>query len=184
MIMQEARKKHSNLHIYLLYLVVITFVITSVSLSRYTKIVELQDEAKVARVVVKYVPISAALNGAPITNLSEGLSLSDMGPGDEVVYTFEIRNYDGEIQNQVKMKYMIDITFDPEPPVLPLTFNLLPAASYPSAGSGWTTLSYGPGNISQSYTLTINWDEGAVAPGYIGQAQTVKIDISSEQMDN
>lgn len=182
--MKESRERHSNLHIYLLYLVVITFVITSVSLSRYTKIVELRDEAKAARVVVKYVPISATLSGVPITDLSEGLSFTDMEPGDEVVYTFEIRNYDGELQNQVKMKYLIDVTFDPAPPVLPLTFNLVPAASYPSAGSSWTALSYGPGNIAHSYTLTINWDEDAVAPGYIGQAQTVKIDISSEQMDN
>ncbi len=182
--MKKKGTESRNLHIYLLYLVVITFVITSVSLSRYTKIVELQDEAKVARVIVKYVPISAALNGTPITNLSEGLSLSDMEPGDELTYVFEIRNYDGELQSQVKMKYLIDVTFDPEPPVLPLTYTLLPAASYPSAGSGWTALSYGPGNIAHSYTLTITWDEDEVDPGYIGQTQTVKIDISSEQMGN
>ena len=181
--MKKTGREHRHNYIFLLYLVVITFVVTSVSLSRYTKTVDFRDEARVARVVIDYVTISAALNGTPIMDLSGGLSLTDMEPGDELVYTFEIRNYDGTYQNEVKMKYLISVTFDPDPLALPVTYPLTPADTYPSAGSGWTVMPYAPGNIAHSYTLTITWDEDDIDSGYTGQTQTVQIDIDSQQID-
>ncbi|MDD4493244.1 MAG: hypothetical protein PHV32_02670 [Eubacteriales bacterium] len=181
--MKRKETRSIRLYVYLIYLLVVTFVVTGVSFSRYSKIVPASDEATVAVTVIEYVPISASYNGSPITDIEEGLSLTDMEPGDEIVYNFEIRNFDATKQNQVLMKYMISVLFDPSPSLLPLDYTLTPGGSYPSPGSGWITMGF-DGEITHSYTLTITWDEGETGQEYSDKEQNVRIDIDFVQMDN
>lgn len=181
--MKRKETRTIRLYVYLVYLLVVTFVVTGVSFSRYSKIVSGSDEARVAVTVIEYVPISASYNGSPIEEIGDGLSLTDMAPGDEIVYNFEIRNFNASKQNEVLMKYMISVAFDPNPSLLPLDWTLTPDGSYPSPGAGWTTLGYSD-EITHSYTLTIKWDEDETGSEYSDQEQNVRVDIDFVQMDS
>jgi hypothetical protein len=105
-------------YIYLIYLSVVTLVVTVVSVSRYNSTVEGGGSAVVAVPVIAYIPVSATFNGDPLTDITDGgLDISGFQPGDELVYNFNVSNYDGTRQNQVLLKYDISVSFDPDPQV-------------------------------------------------------------------
>jgi len=169
------------LPLYLVYLIIVTLVVTGVSFSKYGTIVDGTDAARVAKPVLRYVPISATYNGVALDGVSGGLSFENVMPGAERIYNFEIRNYENEELNEVLLKYNIEISVEPAS-VLPLESTLTPAGTYPSSGSGWTILGMGE-NITHSYTLSIVWDELETGSEYGNQEQSIRITINAEQID-
>jgi len=170
-------------YFYLIYLIVTSLVVTTVSFSRYSTTVEGVSQVTVARPVLSYVPQSLTYNGNPVLDFSEGISLSDIMPGDVLVYEFDVQNYDGSSQNEVLLKYLITVIFDPEEPTLPLSYTLLPEDTYQSAGGDWVYLGFGS-QITHSYVLTVTWDEEEDDPMYTNQEQDIMIQIDSEQADS
>lgn len=170
------------LPLYLVYLIIVTLVVTGVSFSKYGTIVDGIDTARVAKPVLEYVPVSATYRGVPIGSISGGLSFTDVKPGDELVYTFQIRNYDGANLNEVLLKYNIVVGVEPVEERLPLTRTLTPASTYPSAEPNWTILGMGE-QITHSYTLTILWNAAQTGSEYSNKTQTIRITINAEQID-
>lgn len=166
---------------YIVYLIIVTMVVTGVSFSKYGTIVDGADSARVARPVLDYVPMSATFNGTPIGELSGGMTFNEVQPGDTLVYNFEIRNFEGTNLNEVLLKYYIDIAVEPVG-VLPLDTTLTPGGSYPAAGSGWIILGMGS-HITHSYALTISWNAGTTGSEYSEKEQSIKITINAQQID-
>lgn len=164
-------------------MIVVSLVVTAVSFSRYSTTVEGSAQVTVAKPVLAYTAGSLELNGVPLVTSGGGISLTDVQPGDELVYQFDIKNTDGIDQNQVLMKYVVSVVFDPDPTVLPLSYTLEPAATYPSAGGSWKYLGFGA-PITHSYTLTVTWDEAEVDPGYMDKSQDIQVQINSQQADS
>ncbi len=174
------RKRH---YFYLIYIIVVSLVVTAVSFSRYSTTVEGGTQVTIAKPVLDYIPGSLSLNGIPLEGSGEGISLTDVMPGDVLVYEFDIKNYTAEDDNQVLLKYLITTIFDPDPTVLPLDYTLIADATYSSAGDGWTYMGFGS-QITHGYTLTVSWDEGEIDPGYMNQGQSIEIRINSQQADS
>lgn len=168
--------------VYLIYLLLVTSIVSSVSLSKYATTIEDSDLTRVARPVFSYEPVSATLNGDSVPNISGGIELTDVMPGDELIYVFRINNFEGESINQVTLKYNIEIFFEPALVNLPFTHTLVPAATYTSAGGNWIYLGIGE-EESHSYTLTVNWDETHEDPEYQGKQQEIKVEINTQQVD-
>jgi len=165
-------------------MIVVSLVVTAVSFSRYSTTVEGSTQVSVAKPVVEYIPGKLTLNGVPLTTSAGGISLTDVMPGDELVYAFEIRNFTEDDENQVLMQYWINVIYDPaDPTVLPLQDTLVAGGTYPSAGGDWVYLGFGE-QITHSYTLTVSWDEGEVDPAYMNQEQSIQIQINSQQADS
>lgn len=173
--MRNKKTRRNNIYIYLLYLLLVTTVITGVSLSRYSKLVTGDDTALAAKIVVDYVPVSATLNGDPVADISSGISLTDITEGDVLVYNFAVRNYDGVSRTQVAFRYKITISFDPSAKVLPLEYVL-----NPSSGESWTSMGFSS-DESDAYTLTVTWP--AASGGGASQTQNVIVTIDYEQLD-
>jgi hypothetical protein len=170
-------------YFYLAYLIIVSLAVTAVSFSRYSVVVEGSDLARVARPVLVHTPQSLTLNGLPLEDLGGGINLTNVMPGDVLVYEFDISNFQGEDTNEVLLKYLITVMFDPADTTLPLTYSLEPGGAYPSAGGGWVYLGFGQ-QITHSYTLTVSWDESETDPMYTNQQQGINIQISSQQADS
>jgi len=168
--------------LYLTYALIVSILLTGISLSRFSKAVSLGSFARVARAVFEYVPVSATLNGAPVS-IESGIDISEAQPGDVLVYTFQVRNFDDTFTNQVLLKYNISIVFDPEPSNLPLTYAVTPEGLYPPVGDGWVYMGF-DGQITHIYTLTVTWDEAEVDPAHLSQQQTIQIRVKAEQVDS
>jgi hypothetical protein len=169
--------------IYIIYLALFSFIVTGVSLSRYSKSVADSNNVAAAKTIVEYIPVSTTLNGVPITAKEGGLSVSDMKPGDVLVYHFNVTNFIGEDINQTLMKYCINVIFDPEPALIPVEYILSPDGIYPSAGENWTYISF-ESEETHGYTLTVTWDEALNDPEYLNQQQDIQIQINAEQVDS
>ena len=170
------------LPLYLVYLIIVTMIVTGVSFSKYGTLVDGTDSARVAKPVLRYVPQGATYNGVVV---SGGLSFTNVKPGDVLIYNFKIENFEGEglnkVMNEVLLKYNIEISVEPLDE-LPLQRTLTSASTYPSASPGWTILGMGE-NISHSYTLRIEWDAGVTGSEYSNKTQTIRITINAEQID-
>ncbi len=169
--------------VYLVYLIIITFIVTSVSLSRYSTTVQSEGSVTVAKPVISYTPRAATLNGEPITDIGGGISLSDIDSGDILVYTFDISNFDNTHVNQVLLKYKLTVSMNPDTINLPLLYSIEPAASYESAGGNWIYMGFDE-QITHSYTLTVSWDADNDAPEYAGKEQKLQITIDTQQADS
>ncbi len=170
-------------YIYLMYLIVITFVVTTVSFSKYLSTVGGGGSVTVAVPVIEYIPVSATFNGVPISGITGGgIVLNGLEPGDELIYNFNILNHNDTKQNQVLLKYDISVSFDPDPQVIPLTYTLSPAAIYSSQGE-WTYLGYAY-QETHSYTLTVLWGGEMYDTAYLNKEQLIEIRIDSEQADS
>lgn len=174
-----AERKMNRRYVYLIYLCVVTLVMTVVSFSRYSTTVEGGDLAAVAAPVIDYIPVSAQFNGDAIDIIGEGIVLSGLEPGDELIYVFDISNNDGTRQNQVLLKYKIAVTFDPDPKTIPLTYTITPAMEYQGTGE-WTFLGF-DGLETHSYTLTVLWSGEEDDMSYFDKEQQIEITINTEQ---
>jgi hypothetical protein len=164
-------------------MLMVTLVVTAVSFSRYSTVVEATDTVSVAKPVMDYTPIGITFNGVPMSGFESGISLSDVQPGDVLVYTFNIKNYKDADINEVLLKYLITVVFDPTPTTLPLSYSLVAGDTYPAAGGNWVYLSFGT-QITHTYTLTVTWDSEDDDPAYTGQAQDIEIQIDAQQADS
>ena len=175
---------NKRIFVYLIYLLLLTSIITSVTFSKYTLSIGGSDTARIARPVFSYEPVSATLNGDGIAGIASGITLSDMMPGDKLVYNFRVHNFEGDHINQVTLKYEIMVSFDPPYPEenLPFTYSLVPAGTYPSAGGDWVYLGFGE-KQSHSYTLTVDWDEDKDDSLYQDKQQSIKVWINTWQVD-
>lgn len=173
----------NRIYMFLTYLVLISLIIAGISMSRYETTMTGSGEAVIGAVIIDYVPRSATLNGEPITASSGGISVSDLGPGSEVIYEFDIKNYKDDHLNRVLLKYKVSVILDPEQQTIPLTYDLTPDGTYQSAGDGWVLLGHST-EETHSYTLTIVWDEEDINPDYLNQQQVLKLKIEAEQTTN
>lgn len=176
---------HKRYFIYLVYLLLVTSIVSSVSLSKYAISIGGSDTAVVARPVFSYEPVSATLNGDDIPDIDVGITHSDIKPGDELVYHFRINNFEGGDTNQVTLKYIIEVFFDPDTLNLPFSYTLEPVevpAEYSFAEGSWTYLGFEQ-TESHSYTLTINWDETDEDPIYQDKQQSIRIEVNAQQVD-
>ncbi len=172
-----------SIYIYLVYFVLISFVVTGISFSRYSTAIAGSDSAMAACTVIEYIPQSLTLNDVSIPVSESGISVSDLMPGDILVYDFVIQNFNGNAVNQVLMKYHIAAVFSPVSPIIPVTCDITPNGTYQSAGGGWTYMGFGT-EYTHSYTLTIEWDENDDDPAYLNQQQDIQIQIDAEQADS
>jgi len=173
----------NHIYIFLTYLVLISLVIAGISMSRYETTMTGSGESVIGAAVIDYVPRSATLNGEPITSSSGGISISDLNPGDEVIYEFDIKNFKDDNLNRVLLKYKISVILDPVTQTIPLDYTLTPSGTYQAAGDGWVLLGHAS-EETHSYTLSIVWDEEAIDPGYLNQQQMLKLKIEAEQTRN
>lgn len=179
--MANVKKRY---YIYLFFLIIITLAVTAVSLSKYSTTIDGSVQATVAKPVIGYVPQGATLNAEPITPIISGIAVSEAMPGDELVFHFDILNYEGANTNEVLLKYKITVTLNPSPTNLPLDdYTLEPTGSYPSAGEGWTYMSFGE-QITHSYILTVTWPSDANDSSYQSKQQSINIEIESQQVDS
>jgi hypothetical protein len=132
--------------------------------------------------VIDYVPVSAVFNDEPVADLSGGILISGLKPGDELVYHFRINNYNDEKMNQVLLKYKISVTFDPDPQLIPLTYTITPAGIYES-DNDWTYLGF-RGRETHDYTLRVVWSEDLNNTEYLNKEQQIQIRIDAEQADS
>ena len=133
--------------------------------------------------VIAYIPRNATLNGQPVNDITGGISLSDIKAGDELIYKFDICNFEGSTVNQVLLKYRLTVFLDPDTANLPLIYNLEPDEVYEQAGDQWIYMGFGEA-ITHSYTLTVSWDPAEDDPMYIGKEQKLKIIIDTQQTEN
>lgn len=173
----------NHIYIFLTYLVLISLVIAGISMSRYETTMTGSGESVIGTAVIDCVPRSATLNGEPITTSSGGISVSDLNPGDEVVYVFDIKNFKDDNLNRVLLKYKVSVILDPETLTIPLNYTVTPGGTYQAAGDGWILLGHAS-EETHSYTLTIVWAEGANNPIYLNQQQMLRLKIEAEQTRN
>jgi hypothetical protein len=166
--------------VYLFYLLLISLVVTSVSFSRYSTVFAASGTVTVARPVLECTAVGLKLNGDEVVDFDEGISLGGIMPGDVLVYDFAIKNHDGALQNEVLLKYLITILFDPDDAALPLDYSVAPKASYPQAGGGWVNMGFGA-PITHEYILTVWWDEDDDDPGYVSREQTIFVQVDAQQ---
>jgi len=169
--------------VFLLYLLVVTVVVTAVSLSKFSTTGQGTDTVSVAKPVLVYLPQSATLNGTGIPNISSGLNVSNLLPGDILVYHFDIVNFENSNLNQVLLKYKVTVDFSPALPNLPLSYTLVPAITYDSDGAGYIYMGFGE-QITHSYTLTITWDEAYGKAAYVDKQQLLQVKIDAMQVDS
>lgn len=171
-----------NLLFPFVYLVLLTVCVAGFSASKYQVSSCGSDVARVARPVIVLAPISAKLNGNDVTNISDGISLSNLQPGDQLVYDFQIRNYDSNSNiNEVLLRYRVIASFVPSTSTLPLTYTLTKGVD--TYSGDWVPLGYGSQD-SQSFELTVTWDAAQDGEAYIGQSQNIQITVDAEQVDS
>lgn len=173
----------NRLYIFIAYLMLVSLLIAGISMARFETTLTGSGEAVVGRAIIDYVPVSATLNGKPVTVGSGGINVSDLSAGSEMIYRFNINNYKGESRNQVLLKYKISVGFDPDPRTIPLAYTLEPGGTYQSAGEGWILLGHSS-DETHSYTLTIVWDELETDPEYLNRQQELRLTIDAEQTMN
>lgn len=170
-------------YLYVIYLIIVTLIVTGVSFSRYSTTITTSSTAVVAAPVLNYKVVSAKLNGDDLTLNSESINLENVLPGDELVYQFEINNFDdsepGKI-NQVLLRYKLLVEFDPSEKQLPLSYDLESDQQSSLSPDEWIYLGFGT-QETHGYTLTVTWDEDESGDIYEDQSQTVKIEVLAEQ---
>lgn len=171
-----------RLLLFVTYLVLLSFIGTAVCFSQYRTRTYGTGQTNAALAVIDYFPVSATINGVSLTNVGNGISITDVKPGDVLVCNFEIRNYKGTNINEVLLKYHIKATFSPDPETLPLSYTITPASSYPSVGGDWSYLYYGS-EQTHSYTLKVTWLTGENDDKYLNRHQIINIAVDAQQMD-
>lgn len=164
------------------YLVLLSFIGTALCFSRYEAIDYGSDKTNAAQAVIEYVPVNAALNGVSLPDITSGINVSDVKPGDVLICNFEIRNYKGTTMNEVLLKYHINVSFSPEQEAIPFSYTLTPADSYPSAGDDWSYLNYGSAQ-THSYTLKVIWQAADTDEKYLNRQQSVRIAVDCQQVN-
>lgn len=172
----------NRVYIILTYLLLISLAATGISMSCFKTTMTASGGAIIGHPVIDYVPVSATMDGEPIT-ISGGIDVSGLRPGSEMVYHFNVNNYQGDKTNEVLLKYKISVIFDPDPQKIPLTCTLEPDDTYQSAGDGWVMLGF-ESEETHSHTLTVSWDESEDDPVYLSQQQRLKLVINTEQVIN
>ncbi len=175
----------NRFYIFMTYLILITLVVLGVSMSRYETTMTGSSSAIVGQAVLDYVPVSATLNGEPISDVSGGINVSELSAGSELIYKFNINNFKDGNLNEVLLKYKISVSFDPDPKTIPLTYTVTPDEAYQAAegGDGWVLMGF-ESEETHGYTLKIVWDGADIDPAYLNQQQKIQLRINAEQTLN
>ena len=166
----------------LVYLVLLTICIAGYSASRYQVSACGTDIARVARPIITIVPVSAKLNTTDLTaeQMVGGINLTNLQPGDILVYDFQVCNYDSSMNiNEVLLRYSVNAVLSSAD--LPLTAAL--TANGSAYNNEWVTLGYGT-QVANSYELTVTWDPTQTdASIYADKSVNVQIKVNAEQLD-
>ncbi len=181
--MRTRRKKHSHLWVYLLYLGLVSSLILSVTLARYTTTASGAGTATVAAMAG-----GSSLVGEPIRML-----LDDMYPGGEAkALKFQVVNYSGEAISEVAIDYEITVTTTGN---LPLRFTLssdpledtVPGGAILTGGRAQTLaggsfpLTEGKREQTHTYMLIAEWPAEENDAGYADEIDLVTITVESRQ---
>ena len=157
------------------YLLLLTMLATGVSLSRYKTTVAGSATVSVARPVVEYV--AGSWTGDPLS----------FEPGETLVYTFSVRNYDTSGRTEVTMGYTVTVNLtDPASAAFPFTWALTVDdngdGSY-DAYSGGNQLFGFAQDQQHTYRLTFSWDAADSAAVYMNLTQKLKVIVSAYQVN-
>lgn len=181
---------------YGVYFLLVSFLVSSVTLSRYMVNVSSNGELTVA----SYAMDSAITTTDDTASTQETLYIGGMQPGDAKEYTFTVKNYiqseeSGNVVCSVDQEYVIEILSTCN---LPLSFSIVEAEESEAEESPellteiesevglkkYTTeeISLGSGEeIDHVYTLIISWDSDDASLSYIGEVDKVTIMVNAWQ---
>ncbi len=179
--MRIQRKTHSRLWVYLLYLGLVTSLILSVTLARYTSSAQGTGAATVA----------ALAGGGTLSAGSIEMPLTDLFPGGEPkALDFQVINYTGGVVSEVAMDYTIKVETTGN---LPLRFTLTADPGENRVGGGEIlkgrmeeTLTGGFFPLTgekqvHKYTLTAQWPAGESDAGYANEVDLVTVTVEARQ---
>lgn len=164
---------------YIVYLLLLTMLVTNISLARYKTTIAGSGSVSVARPVVTLIAGQPTLNGS---NISLNSALQGLKPGDTLIYPFSVRNYDNENKlTQVKMQYRVNVQLEPPAANLPFEYNLTCNQLVYNNESRIFGFS---APTKDEFILTITWPAAKIEEAYMGKNQEVKIKLESEQLNN
>jgi len=164
---ENQKKRRIPLNAYLGYLLIVTLAVTGITFSGYVTKSTGEDSARVARFVVTAESVEQAT-----------FNFSDLIPGDTCKWEFDVE-FDSEVAAQCKM--LLTSTGN-----LPLEYTLTHNETTKNV-----TLSE-PLDIyqvaagykgTQTFILTVTWDENDNNIEYMGMADAVTLSITTEQID-
>ncbi|WP_343210716.1 hypothetical protein [Anaerolentibacter hominis] len=172
------RKKQRRIWPYLVYLVLVTSVLISVTLSRYATRMTGTGTALVASMASDLEPSSFQFTIGPLK------------PGDTSIYSFLINNYEGDRVSEVSQIYSISLettgnlplTFEitGEPLVQPEEWNKLAEAD-----PGQNSMSGGrlphTQKVSHSYEIKITWPSSLSDPVYQDEIDLITVTVAASQ---
>lgn len=171
-----------NLLFTLVYLVLLTICIGGYSASRYQVSSCGTDIARVAKPIITIVPVSATFNKTVLTDdqIAGGINLTNLQPGDTLVYDFQVCNYDNSLNiNEVLLRYSVNAVLSSTD--LPLSATL--KASGADYNNEWVTMGYGT-QVADSYELTVVWDPAKTdATIYADKSVNVQIKVNVQQLE-
>lgn len=168
---------------YLLYLALVTSVIASVTLAKFTKKADSTAQAMIA-------------SFATGMTIRQDVSLDGLlAPGDQKVVEFSVTNYEGDKNSDVPLTYEIQVRTTGN---LPLKFalrgqkesedtdvdNSALAGSLDEsllASGGLMPSAAVGGKKVHTYWLTISWPEEEADPGYSDEIDQVELEITASQ---
>lgn len=175
--MQERTKIKIPIKTYLVCLVILTFFVTSVSLSRYIMRVEGGDSARVAKYIVE-------INMQKDFESVE-LQLDDIMPGESHDYEFAVANNDGANRSEVAFSFYIELTTTA---LLPLEITISEGVNvyeYNHSEEKIITDIYYIGTSSNQtveFLITFAWDAEENDAIYQGLTDTISINVFWEQL--
>lgn len=177
------RVKKLHFGVYVLYLLVVTVIVTSVSYSRFALTKAGLDEARVARPVITFVN-------------SDLPSLSDLAPGETKEYSFKIENFDGNGVTEVTLDYCFDFSFSnidaPEPLDMEYDLYYKPTAGAAEEHVGMTEPSSNRSNkirilageaVTHTFLLKIKWNATQTTEAFAGKTNRFTISTFAEQVE-
>lgn len=176
--MKEQRKANNRLWVFLLYLALVTSLILSVTLARYSSGASGTGTVSVA-----------AMAGDASSTLQ--MSLDGMTPGgEERTLEFQVVNFTADAVSEVALDYQITVETTGN---LPLVFTLTADAGENRVSGGTIldgvksqTLTGGAFPLSElgqthTYTLTASWPERLNNDGYSQEIDLVTVQVEAKQ---
>lgn len=164
----------------LIILVLLTFVASGVTFSRFIAVSVGSDSARVAKTIL----ITEVRKDSQIVEID----LEEMKPGDYEEYDFSVTNYDGERSSEISYRFEIVLTRTNNIPIdIYITENWTGGDTflYDEIEENITTDSYNvyAGTAQQlDFLIIFDWDEQEDDPSYESLTESVSLNVYWEQI--
>lgn len=181
--MRKKRKFRFPLKTLLLYIIILTSIVTGVTYSSYVTRTNASDSARVARPALAFSHASTA----EVLSLGNGA----MKPGDTYDIIVSVTNADATGTTEVAESYQFEITNTTDN--LPLTFALY-SGSY-NTGTGAFSEDNQIENLSTSFNFTagtaethyykivVTWTDTSKSSDYAGLLDLIRVNVKWQQID-